>query len=233
MGRPQNPNMEILQLAVAQLGDLVNEMVFLGGCATGLLITDPAAPSIRMTRDVDVIVQVTSLLEYSRLSEKLRTKGFKEDTSDDAPICRWLAESVILDVLPTNPEILGFGNRWYQAAMEHSDKIKLPGGKVIRMVSAPYFLITKLEAFEGRGMGDYLLSHDMEDIIAVLDGRPETMEEIKRADTRLAKTLSKRFSGLIQDNRFVDSVSGHMPSDEASQARAAFVLEIIKQITLL
>ncbi len=37
MGRPQNPNMEIMQLAVAQLGDLVNEMVFLGGCATGLL----------------------------------------------------------------------------------------------------------------------------------------------------------------------------------------------------
>ena len=31
-------------LAVEQLGELVDEMVFLGGCATGLLITDPAAP---------------------------------------------------------------------------------------------------------------------------------------------------------------------------------------------
>ena len=45
MSRQQNPNLEIMQLAVEQLGELVNEMVFLGGCATGLLITDPAAPS--------------------------------------------------------------------------------------------------------------------------------------------------------------------------------------------
>ena len=58
MSRQQNPNLEIMQLAVEQLGELVNEMVFLGGCATGLLITDPAAPSIRVTRDVDLLYKL-------------------------------------------------------------------------------------------------------------------------------------------------------------------------------
>ena len=112
MARAQNPNLFILEQAVGQLGELADEMVFLGGCATGLLITDPAAPPIRVTRDVDAIVQVVSLVEYHRLSEKLRAKGFREDTSDDAPICRWLTDAVILDVMPTDARILGFGNRW-------------------------------------------------------------------------------------------------------------------------
>lgn len=56
-----NPNLEILEIAVARLGVLVEEMVFLGGCATGLLITDAVAPAIRATKDVDVIVEVASL----------------------------------------------------------------------------------------------------------------------------------------------------------------------------
>lgn len=60
MDRHKNPNLEILMLAVDRLGDLANEMVFLGGCATGLLITDPAAPAIRVTRDVDAIVEVAA-----------------------------------------------------------------------------------------------------------------------------------------------------------------------------
>ncbi len=55
MTRVQNPNLEILTLAVEQLNELANEMVILGGCATGLLITDPAAPPIRVTRDADAI----------------------------------------------------------------------------------------------------------------------------------------------------------------------------------
>lgn len=55
MGSSQNPNLEILTLAVNQLGELADDMVFLGGCATGLLISDTAAPPIRVTRDVDAI----------------------------------------------------------------------------------------------------------------------------------------------------------------------------------
>jgi len=182
MVRSQNPNLIILSLAVNQLGKLADEMVFLGGCATGLLITDPAAPPIRVTKDADAIVQVISLSDYHRLSEKLRTHGFREDTSAEAPICRWVTEDVILDVIPTDEQILGFGNRWYTPAIDHAVNIQLPSGRSIRMVSAPYFLITKLEAFDGRGGGDYLTSHDIEDIISLLDGRPSILDEVDQAE---------------------------------------------------
>ena len=96
MSRVQNPNLEILTTAVEQLGELVDELVFLGGCATGLLITDSAAPPIRITRDVDAIVQVMSLSDYHDLERRLRAQGFVEDMSADAPVCRWKRNDVIL-----------------------------------------------------------------------------------------------------------------------------------------
>jgi len=224
MNRLQNPNLEILMLAVDQLEELVDEMVFVGGCATGLLITDLAAPPIRVTRDVDAIVQVVSRPGYYKLSEKLRAKGFSEDISPDAPICRWISENVMLDVMPVETEILGFGNKWYASAAKNAKRIELSSGKKISIVSAPYFLITKLEAFGGRGNGDYLMSHDIEDIIAVLDGRREIEEEVRDAEPALAEELSMRFRNLLNDRRFVDAISGHMPTDEISQARVSLIL---------
>lgn len=231
MVKQQNPNIEILEFAIAQLNELADEMVFLGGCATGLLITDPAAPSIRVTKDVDAIVQVVSKADYYQLSDKLRMKGFSEDMSDGAPICRWVAENVILDVMPTETEILGFGNEWYKEAALNAEGIKLPSGKNIKMVSAPYFLITKLEAFDGRGKGDYLMSHDIEDIIAVVDGRPEIVNDVKQSKPELVKELSGRLQNLLKEERFLEAVSGHMPADETSQARVSIILNAIKNIS--
>jgi hypothetical protein len=179
---------------------------------------------------VDAIVQVVSQADYYQLSEKLRAKGFSEDTSDDAPICRWVADLVVLDVMPTDTKILGFGNKWYAPAAEKADIVQLPSGKSIRMVSAPYFLVTKLEAFDGRGKGDYLASHDIEDLIAVLDGRSAIVDEVKNTEPDLKIELSERFQGLLKSARFVESISGHMPSDETSQARVAAIMGKIKYI---
>ena len=230
MRRERNPNLQILEMAVAYLGPLADDMVFLGGCATGLLLTDVAAPPIRVTQDVDVITEVASLGDYQRLSGRLRKRGFKEDQSPDAPICRWVAADVVLDVMPTRPEILGFGNEWYQPALDAAVVVTLPSGKSIRMVTAPYFLATKLAAFDTRGKGDYVMSHDMDDIIAVLDGRPEIVNEVKRAEETLRAHLMKKFGSLLRDTKFVTALPGHLPGDMASQARAPLVMDRITEI---
>ena len=135
--------------------------------------------------------------------------------------------------MPTDREILGFGNIWYQKAIEHHISFELVNARVIRVVSPPYFLITKLEAFAGRGKGDYLQSHDMEDIVAVLDGRPEMLEDIKSSDTELARELANRFQKLLKDQRFIDAISGHMPTDAVSQARVAGIIGTINRISNL
>jgi hypothetical protein len=225
-----NPNLEMLELAVNALGDVADDLVFLGGCATGLLLTDAAAPPIRMTRDVDAIAEVASLGAYYALSDRLRGKGFSEDSSDGSPICRWTGYGVLLDVMPTHPEVLGFGNEWYRPAMKVALRMALPSGMSIRLVTAPYFLATKLAAFDGRGRGDYLMSHDIEDMVAVLDGRPEIVEESLSSDPRLRVHLSRRFSDLLTDSRFLSAVHGHLPADSVSQERAAIVMQRIKSI---
>lgn len=41
--------------------------LYLGGCTTGLFITDPEFPDVRYTLDVDCIVDVISLNQYHRV----------------------------------------------------------------------------------------------------------------------------------------------------------------------
>ena len=88
MANSQNPNLESLELAIHHLGELADDLVFVGGCATGLLITDPAAAPVRATYDVDAIAQVLSRAEYYQFAEKLKGKGFREDAEEGAPMCR-------------------------------------------------------------------------------------------------------------------------------------------------
>jgi hypothetical protein len=228
-----DPNLEILKLAVDQLGELVDEMVFLGGCATGLLVTDPAADPIRTTDDVDAIVDVATRAQYYQLSERLRQHGFSEDTGEGAPVCRWVGNGITLDVMPVDDAILGFGGAWHRRALEHRESYQLAGGRQISIVSAPYFLITKMEAFNGRGNGDYLQSHDIEDIVAVLDGRAEILKEIGEADAELKAGLIQRFAQLSQDQNFLDAIAGHMRPDETSQARVPAIIAIARGISEL
>jgi len=53
-----DPNRALFEAVVRLLAPVLDELVFVGGCTTGLLITDPAASGIRPTRDVDAIVDV-------------------------------------------------------------------------------------------------------------------------------------------------------------------------------
>src|SRR5271170_2096395 len=110
----QNSNLELLKEVAKRLGPLLSEVVFVGGCTTGLFITDEAAADVRPTFDVDVIAEITSYADYATFSERLRSLGFREDTSKGAPLCRWLIDGMKLDVMPIEEKIFGFSNRWYR-----------------------------------------------------------------------------------------------------------------------
>jgi hypothetical protein len=231
MQQSTNPNIEILEQAVALLGPLAGEVVFLGGCATGLLLTDPAAPPPRVTMDVDVIVELGSLAEYHRFSERLKKRGFVEDAGPKTPICRWRANHIILDVMPTEPGVLGFGNVWFSGAFKAAREVVLPSEQKLRLLPAPYFLATKLEAFDNRARGDFLLSPDMADIVAVLDGRPEIVDEVGQAEAELRTYLGQRFVELLENESFIEALPGHLQSDAASQARTKIILNRLQKIS--
>ena len=95
------------------LGSLRSEVVFVGGITTGLLVTDPGAPTARPTTDVDLIIEVSSTIEYqTKLRKRLRQRGFREDSRENAPLCRWLLGPIAVDVMPVRKGVLGFSNVW-------------------------------------------------------------------------------------------------------------------------
>lgn len=174
----------MLEKVANQLGPLRKDVVFLGGCTTALFITDSAAPDVRYTLDVDCIVDVISRNQYHKLENQLREQGFKQSLEENI-ICRWQFDHVILDVMPTDEEILGFGNKWYKPAIKHANKHIINKNVEINVVTAPYFLATKIEALKARGKMDFFASHDFEDIVSVIDGRSELKQDLQNADETL------------------------------------------------
>jgi hypothetical protein len=175
----RSPNRERLLRTARRLGPRLPDLVFVGGQMTELLVTDPASIRPRPTDDVDVVVRVTTRTEYHRLQEQLRQLGFLSDVRPGAPICRLrTADDLVLDVMPLDASILGFTNRWYRLALDTAEPMELEQGVSIRAVAAPVFLATKWEAFRARGAGDPMTSHDLEDVIALVLGRPSIVNEV-------------------------------------------------------
>jgi hypothetical protein len=213
-----DPNRALFEPVVRLLAPVLDELVFVGGCTTGLFITDPAASGIRPTRDVDAIVDVTSYAKYTALSERLRSLGLAEDTTPGAPLCRWKHGQMIVDVMPTDATVLGFSNRWYPTAIETAQTFPIAGHNV-RIVTPALFVATKLEAFHGRGGGDVFASHDLEDIVAVADGRPEIVGDVAAASADVRAYIASEIRSLIDNRDFIEALAGFLLPDAASQAR--------------
>ena len=227
-----DPNRVNFERAVDLLGPLLDQLVFVGGCTTGLLITDSAAAGIRPTKDVDAIVHVTSYAEYSQLSTRLRTLGLREDTTENAPLCRWRYQGLVIDLMPTDASILGFTNRWYEPAIEAAQTISI-GGRSVRVVDPVHFLATKVEAFHGRGRNDISMSHDLEDIVMVIDGRPELHAEVTRAENAVRDYIAREIGRLIANPEFMSSLPGFLLPDAASQARRALIESRLRALARL
>ena len=143
-----NPNLAILELVATALGPVCDSVIFVGGCATGLLLTQERPDRIRITEEVDIVAQALTIHDYHAIEVRVRAQGFSNDMRPKAPICRWVHKNVTLDLMPTVKEILGFANRWYPHALQTATLVTLPGGTTIKMISAPAFIGTKLEAFK-------------------------------------------------------------------------------------
>ena len=225
--RPDDPNYEYLLLIADAMGDLRDNVVFVGGCTAGLLLTDSAAEGIRVTKDVDAIVEAASLRQYYELESRLPALGFSRDADSDV-ICRWrhVATGVLFDLMPIDPAILGFSNRWYPEAARTATRERLSDRVEIRRIAAPAFIATKLEAFVSRGRGDFLSSHDLEDILTVVDGRPSIVDELQTASHELRQFVRETIGALLSEPRFED----YLPGLLADSSRTDIVLERLRSL---
>lgn len=106
------------RVAIALGPELCQQMTFVGGCTTGLLLTDEyTLEQVRHTDDVDLIVHTMGYNAFHALQKKLKEQGFSIPAStDDAPICAMNLGDLRVDFMPDD-DSLGFTNRWYKDAM--------------------------------------------------------------------------------------------------------------------
>lgn len=216
-----NPNIELLSGMAHAMGPLCDQVVFVGGCATGLLISQPLVADVRATEDVDAIVEVTSLMAYHALADQLMARGFRQTMVDNTPPFRWFWNRMQLDLVPLDEKVLGFANRWYRPGFAAAQSATLPTSLKLRHLSAPYFVATKLEAFNDRGNGDVLLSHDLEDIITVVDGRAELVAELAIAPDDVRTFIAGQFEVVLKHPDF----SNALPGIVSQSSRTGLVLQ--------
>jgi predicted nucleotidyltransferase len=214
---------------VAHLGPvLTREVAFVGGCTTGLLLPDAfALEGVRHTDDVDLIVHVVGRGGWYNLQKKLRERGFREITDEEAPICAMRCGELRVDFMPDDPSILGFTNRWYKEALESATDYEIDGNMTIRLVTPEYFVVTKLEAYLGRGNGDPLSSRDIEDLLAIFDGRAEIVQELGGSNPELRNYVQTTIAAVLEESDFDYAIQDAARSD---QGRHALILERLKSV---
>ncbi|HRW22299.1 MAG TPA: hypothetical protein P5509_10010 [Bacteroidales bacterium] len=225
-------NIEMLQIVAKGLGDLKNEVVFVGGAVAELYADNPAASDIRPTTDVDCVIELSSRSSFAKLEEALRKKGFKNDTTKGAPICRYIYKGVKVDVMPTDSKLLGFTNKWYEEGIENKITKQLHNKTEIFIFSPEYYLAAKLEAFKNRGGNDLRQSHDFEDIIYILDNCNDILENINTSNSTVKKYLKEKFSDLLNNENLMEGIECALPlTGDTSVDYTEIIYELMKHIS--
>jgi hypothetical protein len=224
--------LDLVLTVVRNLGDLRERVAFVGGAVRRLLITDPGTPGERPTDDVDFIVELASAVELHR--RDLEARGFKVDTCPDAPICRRVLAGVRVDVMPTDGSMLGFKSTWYPQALATAIPAHVQGER-FRIVNGPHFCATKLDSFADRGFDENgernWYDHDLEDVVALVDGRPELLAEVAKAGADVRRYIAKQARWLLHTPAFIEALPGHLAGDSTSRARLPLVLGRLRTLT--
>lgn len=207
---------------------------FVGGAVVPLLLDHPDLSPARPTDDFDVVIELAAGHRYSEVEAQMRALGLDHDMRPGAPKCRWrLGENIIVDIMPTDGEALGLNTQWFSEALASASECVVRGDVRLSVISAATFLALKLAAFGDRGNEDYYASHDLEDLLTVIDGRDRIVEELAAAPSALRAYVAGQIERLLLVRGFHEALSGALPTDAAGQARLPFLRAKLTQLAEL
>jgi hypothetical protein len=222
-----------MRLVAQELESVGLSFAFVGGCAVWLLVDRPDLTDFRPTEDVDVIIEVVTLGELYKLEEQLRAAGFQHDTSEGAPICRWIVKGCRVDIMPIDSRQLGMNSQWFREALESAQLVTLDRKLEAKVITPALFLAMKLTAFQDRGHSDLYGSHDIEDVVTITDGCKNIVEDVANSSTDVRKFIANGFSALMQHADFDDALFGHLSAVFGARDRVVEVKQKFAEISAL
>ena len=222
-------NITMLQTVANGLGDLKNEMVFVGGSVAELYVSNPATSDIRPTLDVDCVAELSSKIAHAKLEKELRAKKFTHDTTQGAPICRFIYKDILVDVMPTDSNVLGFTNIWYEEGVDTKIVKTLPDGTEVFVFPPEYYVAAKFEAHKGRGGNDLRQSHDFEDIIYIFDNCPDLLDNISNANATVRTYLMEECQNLLENKGLTEGIESALPYGSGEES-TDMIMELIHNI---
>lgn len=200
-------NIAVVAEVAAALKQIKKDMVFVGGAVVSLYTNDPAADEIRPTQDIDMAINIVNLFHWEKIQEQLAALGFHPDPFGHS-ICSYRYKDILVDIMATEDGPLGPSNRWYKIGFENLKTAKA-NDQEVNILSAPCYLATKFEAFNNRG-SDYRTSHDIEDIVYVLDNRMGIVEEIANDDSRIARFIQEQLQKITSIGMMQEVLVAHI-----------------------
>ena len=222
-----HPNIVRIKAVANALNELKEKVVFVGG-ATISLYPDRPVLEVRPTDDIDVIIEILNYVDRAKLEERLRSIGFSHDI-ESGVICRYKIQGIIVDIMPTNDPSIGFTNIWYPEGFEKAVDHEIDERSIIKILSAPYFIATKLEAHKARGKNDGRTSHDFEDIVYVLENRESIWEDMDNSDSSVKEYLRSEFQILLKNPNLFEWIDSHV--ERGSPPATYMIMDKLKKGT--
>lgn len=221
-------NNAIIKRVANALGELNEKVIYVGGATVSLYINDPAADDVRPTKDVDISIKVASFVELEDIREQLTDKGFIQSSDLDV-ICRFKLEDILVDVMATKPIAWAPANPWFEKGFEKLEKTKV-NEITIQIMPLTFFLASKFTAFHDRGGNDPRFSHDLEDIIYIIDNRTDWHQIlINEQDQEVKEFLINEFRIIQTSNKMQEAILGNL-FYETQDKRFSMIMDKINQV---
>lgn len=222
----KSPFSDIIKVATALEGG-ADEIVFVGASVLSLYVKDDGGSTVRQTFDVDVVLHMATRLNAESIRLLLVSRGFRQ-SAEDAVVCRFRLNDVMVDILSTAETAWIPSNRWFLPGLDHAVELDCEGVR-IKVLSLPYYIAAKWDAFESRGGSDPRFSQDFEDIAWLIDHVDELPEQIERADSVIRNHLVEIIGAILRESAMLEALESNMEASTRT-SRYASAVERLRRI---
>ncbi len=226
MLKNQTINLKVVEKVALKLGELNEQVIYVGGAVVSLYVTDEGAEQPRPTKDIDISVQISTYSEMDKLRELLASKKIYPAPTETV-MYRYSYEDILIDFIPYEETPLGPTNSWLKPGFKKAYSIPI-GDAEIKILPVSLFLATKWEAFKNRG-SDPRMSHDFEDLIYIIDNNLNLVEDVLKANKEVQDFLKEMSSEILNHSSRNEIIECHI-NPFTMEARRQLIINKLEKI---